>query len=156
MLQLSPFDLDIELQCTGSLPLYTGNDLDSTGQSHTIRKRIITEHRDIYMQIKITIDNVIVIPFADISSISLWKIAQYSIVSLIVYQWSDGFYQWLVSFFHLYLIEVPQIDLENDRSVSAPGLEMTHWACESEVSSEQNTKCLLLLKNFGKNYIIPQ
>lgn len=98
------------------------------------------------MQIKITIDNVIVIPFADISLISLWKIAQYSTVSLIVYQWSDGVYQWLVSFFHLYLIEVPQIDLENDRSVSAPGLEMTHWACESEVSSEQNTKCLLLLK----------
>lgn len=71
MLQLSPFDLDIELQCTGNLPLYTGNDLDSTGQSHTIRKRIITEHRDIYMQIKITIDNVIVIPFAEISLISL-------------------------------------------------------------------------------------
>lgn len=42
--------------------------LDSTGQSHTIRKRIITEHRDIYMQIKITSNNVIVIPLP----ISLW------------------------------------------------------------------------------------
>lgn len=35
---MSPFDLDIELQCTGNLPLYTGNDLDSRTITHNKEK----------------------------------------------------------------------------------------------------------------------